>query len=119
MHCRLDYGAAQPQPIERLELVMPVDGLVDTAFSETGKGGMAAADTWECSLPTTRAWSGRAPSHARAGLGRFVPWFWFGSGDRGFTWFCDSSRAGSWTMPAPPCSSSATRRARSRGACSS
>jgi len=99
MHCRLEYGAAQPQTIDRLEMIMPVDGLVDIAFSETGKGGMTAADVWECSLPEREGivWDCSAAGRELA-YGRFIPWFWFGSGDRGWTWFCDSSEG--WIMDA-------------------
>jgi hypothetical protein len=99
LHCNLQYGAQQPCKIDRLELVMPVDGLVDIAFAETGRGSMAAADTWECSLPEGEgvAWDSKR-SFRELAYGRFVPWFWFGSGDRGFTFYCDSSEG--WLMDA-------------------
>jgi hypothetical protein len=97
MHCQLEYGADKPQAIDRFELVMPVDGLVDIAFSETGKGTMAGADTWECGVPNTEGiiWESSRVSRELT-YGRFIPWFWFGSADRGFTWFCDSSEG--WIM---------------------
>ena len=92
LHCRLEYGAEQPAKIDRLELVMPFDGLIDTAFSDIGKSIMAAADIWECSLPAGEGvvWDSKRAARELA-YGRFVPWFWFGSGDRGYTFFCDSS----------------------------
>lgn len=92
IHCQLDYGADQPGKIDRLEMVIPIDGLVDMAFSETGKGGMAAADTWECTLAKGEGvvWDSKRGQRELA-YGRFIPWFWIGSGDRGFTFYCDSS----------------------------
>jgi hypothetical protein len=86
LHARLEYGANPPCRIDRLQLVMAVDGLVDMAFAETGRGGMTAADTWECSLPDGEGvvWDSTRSTRELA-YGRFVPWFWFGSGDRGFT----------------------------------
>jgi len=91
LHCRLDYGAKEPLEVDNLELVMPVAGLVDIAFAETGRGGMTAADTWECALPNHEGvvWDSTRSFRPLA-YGRFVPWFWFGSGDRGFTFYCDS-----------------------------
>lgn len=99
LHCRLEYSTATPQKIDRFELLMPVDGQVDLAFSETGKGSMAAADTWECSLPEREGivWNCKTAVRELA-YGRFIPWFWFGSADRGWTWFCDSSEG--WVMDA-------------------
>jgi len=100
LHCRLEYGGDQAVAIDGLELVMPVAGQVDTAFSETGRSGaMAAADTWECSLPDGEGvvWDSTKCNRELA-YGRFVPWFWFGSGDRGFTFWCDSSEG--WIMDA-------------------
>lgn len=92
IHFTLDYGSEQPAKIDRLEMVMPLDGLVDIAFSETGKGSMAAADAWECTLPAGEGvvWDSKKAMRELT-YGRFVPWFWFGSGDRGFTFYCDSS----------------------------
>ena len=92
IHFTLDYGSDQPAKIDLLEMVMPVDGLVDIAFSETGKGSMAAADAWECTLPDGEGivWDSKKAMRELT-YGRFVPWFWFGSGDRGFTFYCDSS----------------------------
>ncbi len=99
MNCKMEYGSAQPQKIDRFELLIPVDGQVDIAFSETGKGGMTAADTWECSLPNKEGIVWDCKSVARElSFGRFIPWFWFGSADRGWAWFCDSSEG--WVMDA-------------------
>ena len=91
MHVRLVYGGEQPAKVDGLELVMPVDGLVDLALSETGYGGMTGADKWECSLPATPGvvWDSR-DREIELRRGRFVPWFWFGSGDRAFSWMCDN-----------------------------
>ncbi len=97
LHCKMDYGSVQTQKIERFELLMPVGGRVDIAFSETGKGSMTAADTWDCTLPDRAGvvWDS-ALARRELAYGRFVPWFWFGSADRGWTWFCDSSEG--WVM---------------------
>ncbi|MBS3764686.1 MAG: hypothetical protein KGZ25_15410, partial [Planctomycetes bacterium] len=97
LHCRLEYGGEKPVDIEKLEMVMPTSGLVDIGFAETGRGGMTAADTWECSLPDHEGvvWDSKRSRRPLA-YGRFVPWFWFGSGDRGFTFYCDSSQG--WIM---------------------
>ncbi len=93
MHCRFVYGAASPASIERLELVMPVDGAVDLMLSDTGNGGMTGADVWECTLPNKEGvvWDS-TQTHMELFRSRFVPWFWFGNGDRAFTYFCDSDR---------------------------
>lgn len=93
MHCRLAYGSERPAKIDGLELVADVEGLVDIGFSDTGKGGMAAADAWECSLPMREGivWDGRR-SRLDMFYNRFIPWFWFGSCDRGFSWYCDTDR---------------------------
>ncbi len=97
VHCRLEYGDGQAVAIDKLEMLMPVDGLVDMAFSETGRGGMAGADAWEISLPNKEGvvWDSSGCLRELA-YGRFVPWFWFGSGDRGFTFWCDSAEG--WIM---------------------
>ncbi len=100
LYCRLEYGGEAPVTVDLLELEMPVDGLVDMGFSETGRsGGMAAADQWEIALPDTEGviWDSKKFDRELA-YGRFIPWFWFGSGDRGFTFWCDSSQG--WTMDA-------------------
>jgi len=100
LHCRMEYGSDQPRTIDRFELLMPVDGLVDLAFSETGRGGMTAADTWECTLPEGKGivWDCQKNVARDLAYGRFIPWFWFGSADRAWTWFCDSSEG--WVMDA-------------------
>ncbi|MFW5803586.1 MAG: hypothetical protein ACOCWJ_06670, partial [Verrucomicrobiota bacterium] len=99
VHCELQYGSEVPLVVDKFELIMPVDGQVDIAFAESGRGSMGAADTRDCSLPEKEGvvWDSSQTKRALA-YGRFVPWFWFGSGDRGFTWYCDSSQG--WLMNA-------------------
>ena len=92
LHARLRYQSDTPAtPIERLELVMDTAGVVDLALSETGFGAMAGADAWEMSLPNK---PGVVWESTRTQLelhnNKFVPYFWFGNADRGWTWFCDS-----------------------------
>ncbi len=91
LHCRLVYGADQPAKIDLLEMSMPVDGQTDLATFTAGHSGMAGADVWECSLPAKEGvvWDSRK-CIMDLRYGRFVPWFWFGSADRAFTWFADS-----------------------------
>jgi len=80
-----------------LELVMDVAGPVDYRLG--GLSGMQPASGMELRLPrgegvvwdSSRCWRELV-------YGRFVPWFWFGSGDRGFTFYCDSSMG--WLMDA-------------------
>ena len=89
MNATLVYGADAPVKVDKLELVMPVDGPVDMAGSDTGTGGMAGSDKWECSLPegTGVVWDS-SDRKMELRRGRFVPVFWFGSGDRLFSWLC-------------------------------
>lgn len=97
MHCRLIYGSEPPAEIDRLELVVEAEGPVDMALSETGNGGMTGADVWEMALPKGEGvvWdSTRTQMELR--YCKFVPYFWFGSGDRGWTWYCDSDKG--WSL---------------------
>lgn len=89
MNATLGYGSDAPVKVDKLELVMPVDGSVDMAGSDTGGGGMVGADKWECSLPTATGvvWDS-SDRKMELRRGRFVPVFWFGSGDRVFSWLC-------------------------------
>jgi hypothetical protein len=89
IHCRLQYGGEKPARIDRLELVAEIAGRVTLAMA--GDGGMAGADVWECSLPQTEGviWDSGAQEHAELYYTHFIPWFWFGSADRAFTFYCD------------------------------
>jgi hypothetical protein len=90
MHARVAYTGSKSK-IDSLELVADVDGLVDLCLSETGNGAMTGADRWECSLPSGPGvlWDSRVTG-MELFYNKFIPWFWFGSGDRGWTWYCDS-----------------------------
>ncbi|MCZ7644588.1 MAG: DUF6067 family protein [Planctomycetota bacterium] len=92
MTAKLTYGGPEAVEIEALELVMDVAGQVDTALSTTRGGGMASADAWDCALPQKEGvvWDSAALEYPELVYTHFVPWFWFGSGDRAFTWICDS-----------------------------
>ncbi|MBI4311706.1 MAG: hypothetical protein HY681_07980, partial [Chloroflexi bacterium] len=52
-----------------------------------------------CALPEGEGvvWDSKR-SQRELAYGRFVPWFWFGSGDRGFTFYCD--RPEGWILDA-------------------
>jgi hypothetical protein len=90
MHARVTYTGKKSK-IDSLELVTDIDGLVDLCLSETGNGGMTGADRWECSLPAGPGilWDSRSTAMEMF-YNKFVPWFWFGSADRGWSWYCDS-----------------------------
>jgi hypothetical protein len=93
MYCRLAYGGEAPVALDRLELVIEPRGTVDLMISDTGHGGMAGADKWECTLPaeTGVLWDS-TQTEMELYYSRFVPYFWFGSADRGWTWYCDRDR---------------------------
>lgn len=93
MYCRMLYGGPQPAELESLELVMEVDGVVDMMLSETGNGGMACADRWELTLPEREGmvWDS-TETEMELFYSRFIPYFWFGNADRGWTWYCDKDR---------------------------
>ena len=91
MHCSMSYGSGQPAELDSFELVTDVDGQVDMMLSETGGGGMTGADVWEMTLPQRErvVWDS-AKTKMELFYSRFVPFFWFGSADRGWSWYCDS-----------------------------
>ncbi|MDA0836953.1 MAG: DUF6067 family protein [Planctomycetota bacterium] len=90
MHCTMNWGTDQPVEVELFELVTEVAGLVDMGFSETGGGGMTGADRWEIALPEKEGviWDS-SETQMELFYSKFVPWFWFGSGDRAWSWYCD------------------------------
>jgi hypothetical protein len=95
MMCTMRYGGPEGVTVDRLELVGEIKGLVDTKTSsiQTG-GGMAGADVWECSLPFEEGvvFDNDTLEKREMYYSKFAPWFWFGSGDRAFTWFSDCDR---------------------------
>ncbi|MCZ7649469.1 MAG: DUF6067 family protein [Planctomycetota bacterium] len=96
---KLAYGAAQPVEVEGLELVMDVAGPIDLRVG--GLYGMLPSSGLELILPRDEGvvWDS-AKNEYMEGLelyySRFCPFLFFGSGDRGFTWLCDSDRG--WTL---------------------
>jgi hypothetical protein len=91
LHCTVTYTAAKPVKVDRLELRMPVAGLVDMALAETGDGAMTGADVWECAVSQEPGvvWDCKNVE-MELFYSKFVPWYWFGSADRGWSFFCDS-----------------------------
>src|SRR5690606_840149 len=99
MTVKLTYGSNEPTKVDSLDLVMDLTGQVDTLLSTAeGGGGMASADKWECALPQKEGvvWDSAQLEYPELFYTHFVPWLWFGSGDRAFTWICDSDQA--WTI---------------------
>ncbi len=91
MHCAITYGSATPVTIDGFDMVMDVAGLVDLGTSGLGPG-MVGADVWECGIPTGEGivWDSADMGKPDMYYSHFIPWFWFGSGDRAFTFFSDS-----------------------------
>lgn len=90
LHASLAYSGRNAK-VDSLELVTDIDGLVDLCLSETGNGGMTGADRWECTLPAGPGvvWDSRVTG-MEMHYNTFIPWFWFGSADRAWSWYCDS-----------------------------
>jgi hypothetical protein len=90
LHASLAYTGKKAK-LDSLELVADVAGPVDLCLSETGNGGMTGADRWECTLPPGPGvvWDSRVTG-MELSYNKFVPWFWFGSADRAWSWYCDS-----------------------------
>ena len=94
MHCAITYGSKRPAKVNGFEMLMDVAGLVDLALSGAHGGGMAGADVWQCRLPMNEGvvWDSIKLDYPDLYYSHFVPWFWFGSGDRAFTWYCDTDQ---------------------------
>ncbi len=90
MHATLNYGADTPAKIDRFELVTDIDGTVDLAISQciSGGGDQMGADRWECSLPNKPGviWDSTM-TRLELFYSKFVPWIWFGSADRGWSYY--------------------------------
>ncbi len=97
LHATLVYGGDQAVKLDGLELVADVAGQVDLALSETGGGGMTGADRWECSLTNGVGvvWDSTL-TRLDLFYNKFIPWFWFGSADRAWSWYCDSDEG--WVL---------------------
>jgi len=94
MHVTMQWGSGEPVEVEDFFLEMPVAGRVDMAVSAAHGGGMAGADIWDAGLPEEAGviWDSADVERPELYYSCFMPWFFFGSGDRGFTWFADSDR---------------------------
>jgi hypothetical protein len=90
MHAVLNWGGDAPATIDRLELVMDIAGTVDLAISQciSGGGDQVGADRWECSLPNRPGvvWDSTM-TRLELFYSKFVPWIWFGSADRGWSYY--------------------------------
>jgi len=99
MTAKLTYGAAAPVEVELLEMVMDVAGPVDLRVG--GAYGMQPASGMLMVLPDEEGivWDSANPDHLEPFslyYSKFVPFFYFGSGDRGWSWLCGSDRE--WTL---------------------
>ncbi len=94
LHCTLKYGSRQSAPVDALEMRMDVAGPVDLKATAIRGGGMDGVDVRECSLPTRPGivWDSADMEYPDFFYTHFMPWLWFGSGDRAFTYFCDSGK---------------------------
>jgi len=94
IHAKLVYGTEAPQVVESFELLADIRGPVDKVASGiAGGGGMTGADVWECALPPYEGvvWDSTTVEMPLY-YSQFVPWVFFGSGDRGFSWYADNDR---------------------------
>jgi hypothetical protein len=84
LHATLIYGSDTPVKIDRLELVADIAGTVDLAVFD---------ERLECSLPkkTGVVWDSTA-MHLELFYTKFVPWFWFGSDDRGWSYYAHNDK---------------------------
>jgi len=94
LHCKLTYGADKAAEIEAFEMLTDVAGNVDLVASAMSGGGMAGSDRWECTLPEAKGivWDSADLEAPELYYTHFVPFIYFGSADRGMTWYADSDR---------------------------
>jgi hypothetical protein len=94
IHAFFDYGPqGKSAKIDSLELITDFKGRVDRMSSAMGGGGMTGVDVRECSLPMDEGvlWDSKDRDISLF-YTHFVPSFWIGSGDRAFSWFCDTDK---------------------------
>ncbi|MEI6972748.1 MAG: glycoside hydrolase domain-containing protein, partial [bacterium] len=89
----LRYGGDTPVKIDRLELVTDIAGIVDLAVSETLSFTDTGSDRGECGLPNKPGvvWDS-TETKMELFYSRFIPSLWFGSADRGWSYYCNSDR---------------------------
>jgi len=92
MHVAMTYGSEGSAVIDKLELVADVRGPVDLVAPVMQGGGMAGTDVWECTLPDKPGvvWDSGEAQPAELFYSRFVPFIYFGSADKGFSYWADS-----------------------------
>ncbi len=92
LHCSLTYGVDKAVKVSSFELSADIAGQVDLVASAIQGGSMAGSDVWECSLPETTGvvWDNAKIGPPELYYSSLVPYMFFGSGDRGFSWFTDS-----------------------------
>ena len=90
----MTYGSGGSAVIDKLEMVADVRGTVDMVAPTIQGGGMAGADVWETSLPTDPGvvWDSGTVEPAELFYSRFVPFIYFGSADKGFSWWADHDK---------------------------
>ena len=84
LHATLVYGSGTPVKIDRLELVADIAGAVELAVFD---------NRLEYSLPKTSGvvWDSTA-MHMELFYTKFVPWFWFGNDDRGWSYVAHNDK---------------------------
>ena len=97
--CKLSYGSDKAAELELLEMVMDVAGPVGLRVG--GAYGMQPASGMEMTLPEDEGivWDSANHEHLEPFslyYSKFVPFFYFGSGDRAWTWLCSTDRE--WTL---------------------
>ncbi|MBS3763814.1 MAG: hypothetical protein KGZ25_10990, partial [Planctomycetes bacterium] len=112
MHCSLTYGADRAVQVDGFELVTDVGGPVNLVASGISGAGMAGSDRWECTLPHTTGvvWDSANIEPPDLFYSQFVPFIFFGTGDRGFTWYASSDRY--WELDRDGSSMTLSRNAR-------
>jgi len=94
MHCSLTYGPEEEAQITGFHLVSAFDGPFNIVTSGKTGAGMAGADVWNATLPhsTGVVWDSTNYEKPDLFYSHFVPILFFGTGDRGFTWYATSDK---------------------------
>jgi len=94
MHCTLTYGPGGEATVDGFHLVSDFDGAIDLLTSGKKGAGMAGADVFTSTLPhnTGVVWDSANVEKPDLFYSHFVPFLFFGSGDRGFSWYAPSDK---------------------------
>jgi hypothetical protein len=94
MHCTLTYGSRASAKVDAFEMRMDVAGPVGLKATAVRGGGMSGVDVRECTLPSRPGvvWDSADMEYPDLFYTHFMPWLWFGSADRAFTYFCDTDK---------------------------